>query len=73
MSLKDYWTLTPQTQDKVIAKSQPTPSYLKPPRPKGCKCKVGDAHECAKKKFLSGGKMQTLCYCICHTETGGFD
>lgn len=71
-NLKDYWTQPPQAQDMLRAGIQPTPSYLKP---KGCKCKVGDARSCAVNKRLPGylGYSDVVCPCSCHTETGGFD
>ncbi len=72
MTIKDYWTQPPQAQDMLIASVQPTPAYLRPPRPKGCKCKVADAHQCWVKQH-GAIDNKSLCSCACHYETGGFD
>ncbi len=74
MSLKDYWTQPPHTQDKVMAASQSAkPSYLRRPSPKGCKCKVADARRCFILQVgIHARGNYKLCACACHTETGGF-
>jgi len=74
MTIKDYWTQPPQAQDMLIANVQPPPAYLRPPRPKGCKCKVADARKCfiLQVGIYARGNYK-LCACACHTETGGFD
>ncbi len=71
MDIRDYWMQPPQVQDKQFAASQPRPSYL---RPKGCKCKVADAEQCAWNRHLPGsrGYGRVVCPCDCHTDTGGY-
>lgn len=73
MSLKDYWTQKPSVQDMLVQSIQPTPDYLKPRKPKGCKCHMPDARDCWKHKHgaIAAEYPHKVCDCPCHYDCGG--
>ncbi len=75
MGLKDYWTQPAQAQDMLRADIQPAPSYLRPPKPKGCHCRNADARRCfvLRQPYTATTHRDITCGCACHYETGGFD